>query len=412
MTLLADLDAAQAADLGMLDDAALTALGSKVSKGRKVLAGLAARVAGEAKRREAAGSQRPAENAADPDGDQSSQSRAKDSARGQIRDELPHSGAGAENGRAKTENADHLASRLARLSASEKARLKHHDAAIAAKMAELYPEAFRVWLDKLLVRIADRPEPDGLSAAERAAAAAAFAMFRRPGGTWGATGSFDDETGRVIDARITARARVIANRRPHGQRSITPNDRARALYELLTQTVTADAADHDVDDRVQLPIAVLVDAATLVHGPHEGTVAETWEGDPLDPRAAARMACDADLYTALYNHAGAPSRVGRLRRHATREQRLQLRGLYPTCPIDGVTAFAQCDIHHVNVMHRAGGDTELHNLVPISKRWHHRIHDAGWSLTMAPDRKLTLRRPDGTIERTIAPPTPITRHGP
>ena len=48
MTLLADLDAARGADLGMLDDAALVSLGSQVSKGRRMLAGLAARVAGEA----------------------------------------------------------------------------------------------------------------------------------------------------------------------------------------------------------------------------------------------------------------------------------------------------------------------------------------------------------------------------
>ncbi len=161
-----------------------------------------------------------------------------------------------------------------------------------------------------------------------------------------------------------------------------------------------------------LAIGVIIDAATLAHGPHHGTVAETWQGRPIDPRAAQRRACDADWYVMLYDALGRPSRVGRTRRHATREQRLQLRGLYPTCPIDGVTPFHGCEIHHVNTPFHPDGETELHNLVPISTTWHHRIHDGGWTLTMDSDRTLRLCRPDGTLDRIIDPPTPITRHGP
>ncbi len=161
-----------------------------------------------------------------------------------------------------------------------------------------------------------------------------------------------------------------------------------------------------------LAVGIIVDAATLAHGPHSATVAETWDGRPIDPRAAQRRACDADWYVMLYDALGRPSRVGRTRRHATREQRLQLRGLYPTCPIDGVTPFHGCEIHHVNTPFHPDGETELHNLVPISPTWHHRIHDGGWTLTMDSDRTLHLCRPDGTLDRIIDPPTPITRHGP
>ena len=28
---------------------------------------------------------------------------------------------------------------------------------------------------------------------------------------------------------------------------------------------------------------------------------------------------------------------------------------------------------------------------------HHLVHDAGWHLTLHPDRTITLRRPDGTV---------------
>ena len=138
----------------------------------------------------------------------------------------------------------------------------------------------------------------------------------------------------------------------------------------------------------------------------------TWQGRPIDPAAAQRRACDADWYLILYDHLGQPTRVGRSRRHATRLQRMQLRALYPTCPIDGVTPFHGCEIHHVNTPFHLDGETELHNLVPISTTWHHRIHHGGWTLTMDTDRTLRLHRPDGTLDSIIDPPTPITRHGP
>ena len=157
-------------------------------------------------------------------------------------------------------------------------------------------------------------------------------------------------------------------------------------------------------------IGYIVDAETLC-GPHARSVAQTWDGDDIDPRAAGRLACDADLYAILLDRLGAPTRVGRTRRAATREQRLALRALYNACPLDG-TPFGQCEIHHVNVFFEDGGPTDLDNLVPISETWHHRIHDRGWTLHMAPDRTLTLQRPDGTPERSVAPPTPLTRHRP
>jgi hypothetical protein len=161
-----------------------------------------------------------------------------------------------------------------------------------------------------------------------------------------------------------------------------------------------------------LAVGIIVDAATLVHGPHAGSVAETWDGRPVDPAAALRRCCDADWYVMIYDALGRPTRVGRSRRYATREQRLQLRGLYRTCPIDGVTPFARCEVHHVNLDYELGGETDLHNLVPVSTEWHHRIHHGGWTLTMDADRTLRLYRPDGTLDRVIDPPTPITRHGP
>ncbi|MFN3217840.1 MAG: hypothetical protein ACE367_15200 [Acidimicrobiales bacterium] len=436
MTVLADLAARRNADLTVLDDVGLADLGRSIARGRRDLAAFATAVSVEAKRRQESGSSPSPEDLTDPDGEQSQQTQAKDSARGEIRQDLPESGAGAESGTSRTENADHLAERLSRLSPTEKGRLAAHDHEIASNAALLRPEAFRTWLAKLLVKVADPPDDDGLSAAERAKAAAAWTMFQRPDGTWAVAASMDDERGARMDAAVTARAREIANRRPAGQRKVTANDRAVAAFELLcgiplgaSGTGEAEAFRDPAHDNPpggggasgggaewvmgpDLAVGIIVDAATLAHGPHDASVSETWQGRPIDPRAAQRRACDADWYLILYDHLGQPTRVGRSRRHATRLQRLQLRALYPTCPLDGATPFHSCEIHHVNTPFQPHGETELHNLIPISTTWHHRIHHGGWTLTMDPDRTLRLCRPDGTLDRIIDPPTPITRHGP
>ncbi len=106
------------------------------------------------------------------------------------------------------------------------------------------PEAFRMWLAKLLVTVADPPDDDdGLSAAERAKAAAAWAMVQRRDGTWVIAGSMDDERGSRMDAAVTARAREIAHRRPRGERTITANDRAVAAFELMCGITLGGAGD-------------------------------------------------------------------------------------------------------------------------------------------------------------------------
>ncbi len=62
-----------------------------------------------------------------------------------------------------------------------------------------------------------------------------------------------------------------------------------------------------------------------------------------------------------------------------------------------------------HVFFRQSKRTVLSELVPISRRWHHLIHDDGWTLEMDPDRTLHLSQPDGTLFKTIAPPTPINQ---
>jgi hypothetical protein len=130
---------------------------------------------------------------------------------------------------------------------------------------------------------------------------------------------------------------------------------------------------------------------------HDASVCETADGQPIPPQAARRRACESEVLPIVLDGAGAVVDLGRSARVASREQRRALRAMYRTCAHPGCTVrFADCDIHHVVEWHR-GGMTDLANMAPLCTRHHHLVHEGGWTLSLDPDRTITLRRPDGAV---------------
>ena len=393
-----DLRSCTADELACLTDRALAA--------QRVVAGWVNRLAGEARRREAAGSGSPAEEVMRGGGAVSVENAKRLDRRAGVGETLPGLGAGVDRGEVRSENADALADHLARLNEPERAALARFEPEIARQAACLPPETFSRWVGRLVRKIT---EPDsgcdpGQSEAERQRAASALWLKRQADGMWRLSGLVDDERGAVLQDVIRRAARRLDTKS-----EATANARVDALFRLATRA-PADSCDSidGFDPRVGMGVGYIVDAATLAGGPHDASVAQTWGGHDLDPAEVGRLACDTDCYGILYDRLGSPTKVGRTRRAATREQRLQLRGLYDRCPIDG-TPFGDCEIHHVRLAWEDGGETELDNLVPISRAWHRRIHDKGWRLTMHADRSLEIWRPDGHLHRAIPPPRPISR---
>ena len=395
--LLADLEETmQSIELSACSSHDLQGLAREVHAGQRLLEGYLSRIANAARASESAGQGATATDVVSAGGDLSRRRAKQLVERVEVAAQLPQVAADLDAGAVRGENIDAIARRTRRLSSSERARLASVETELAERARSLPPETFEKYLADVVRRIAD--VDDGPSEAERQRAASSLAMGRSADGMWWLRASLDGERGAEVNALLQRQATALAG----GDRA-TPNDLAAALHEALCRPAAEGARPA-----ISLGVGYIVDALTLQEGRHDGSVAETWDGEPIDPAAAGRLACDADCYAVLVDQLGRPTSVGRTRRRATREQRLQLRALYSGCPLDG-TAFDRCEIHHVNVPWERGGETELDNLLPISLDWHHRIHDRGWTLKMAPDRSLKLWRPDGTLERSIGPPTPITR---
>lgn len=428
-----------------LPDCSEDALGGLVRDlhaARRLIDGHLARIATEANRRQRDGSGPEPGDLFRRGGEVSRGEADRQAERGRLGREFPATTDQMHSGGALTENMDTVARLVRHLSVGERTRLAVFDEQIADRAAALPPETFARWLRKLIRSVTDDDQP---STAERQRARSRVNLGRKQNGMWWISGTFDPERGAELDRAIRAAARQLA-----GGTTPTANTRADALHRLTTgrhpsphdsqsSTVATAAAGSSAagagdegrsceprttgwaagpgDDRsaaggppLTLGIGYLIDVRTLFDGEHPNSVAQTWSGDDHDPRAVQRLACDADWYGVHLDQLGRPDAVGVTRRSASLHQRLALRSLYRSCPLDG-SPFDQCEIHHVNTRFEDGGKTELANLVPVSSAWHHRIHDRGWSLTMASDRSLTLRRPDGQLDRTIPPPEPLTRSG-
>ena len=110
-----------------------------------------------------------------------------------------------------------------------------------------------------------------------------------------------------------------------------------------------------------------------------------------------RLCCKAGIIPVVLGGDGVVLDVGRSRRLATADQRRALSVMYTSCGWPGChVGFEHCRIHHVTHWPTIGGDTDLDNLIPACSEHHHLVHEGGWTLTMRPDRTITLVRPDGT----------------
>ena len=254
---------------------------------------------------------------------------------------------------------------------------------------------------------------DGLSRLERQRRAVRVRSWVDDDGMWCLRGWFDPETGVVLHRHLDAVvARLFAEQIPDD----APSDPVERQGFLRAHALVAAITGHDeVVDRPRSEVVVVVDATAV---DERGEPAVDW-GLPVElPVEVLREHFDhADVRPVVVRggvvvHASGRLDLGRATRLANRAQRRVLRGLYPTCAIPGCSArFDRCKLHHV-VWWEHDGSTDLANLLPLCVRHHHAVHDAGWQLTLTPDRQLTIAYPDGTRQTTGPPKRGSPTHPP
>lgn len=185
----------------------------------------------------------------------------------------------------------------------------------------------------------------------------------------------------------------------------------RPYVELQVEAVLASMNTGEPTARVP-EIVVHVDHASLCHGRHGDTLAETVDGSPVPVSTIQRMCCEALVQAIVVRPDGTVDQLCAEQRTAGRAQRRLLAAMYSSCAHPQCSVpFSACRAHHV-VWWSNGGRTELSNLLPLCERHHHLVHEGGWTLTIDPRRRVSWIRPDGTTWHTDdGPNRPVRQRG-
>ena len=296
---------------------------------------------------------------------------------------------------------DHLGNSLRRLDGGQQASLLAEAPRLVAIAAQSTPDEFARTLRAEERRLAT---DDGMARLQRQREA--VRLTRRTDMQSGMhifTLTLDPLTGLLLHNKINAATEdLFHDKTPDG----CPTDpvekqsflRAHAIMRLI----------NGEGLRLGKPeIIVVVD--TTAADPVTGEPTIDW-GLPVEipHRVLIDLFNGADVHTIIVRNGAvvyAPGELnlGRTTRLANRAQRRALRATYASCAIPGcATRFDLCKIHHVHWW-RHGGNTDLHNLLPVCSRHHHLIHDGGWQVHLDPDRTLTITYPDNTTMSTGPP---------
>ncbi|MFZ0252025.1 MAG: DUF222 domain-containing protein [Acidimicrobiales bacterium] len=139
---------------------------------------------------------------------------------------------------------------------------------------------------------------------------------------------------------------------------------------------------------VHVPMATLVDRSGL---------AGELEGHGLiDADTVRRISCDATIAIGVDDDVGHTMYEGRSRRFPTDAQRREVKRRDRECRFPGCSASTFINVHHV-VPWRAGGGTDLDNLVLLCRHHHGVVHRKGWSMTGNANDELTVVGPSGRV---------------
>ncbi|MGB8861419.1 MAG: HNH endonuclease signature motif containing protein [Ilumatobacteraceae bacterium] len=268
----------------------------------------------------------------------------------------------------------------------------------------------------------------GMTRFERQRAAVRLRRWTDGEGMWCMFARFDPLTGVRLSGRLDAEVEALfATTVPAG----CPTDPVAKQEFLAAWALSRVLLDGGAAQRAGRPeFVVVIDAGSGGEPDDDGgarprdSVGHAGEGAPwragewptvdwglpveVPHRVLVELFGEADVHAVIVRngvvlHAPGALNLGRTTRLANRAQRRALRALHATCAMPGCEVrFDRCKVHHVRWW-RHGGRTDLDNLLPLCVHHHSKVHAAGWVVTVGPDRQLTIRYPDGTVQATGPP---------
>jgi hypothetical protein len=283
------------------------------------------------------------------------------------------------------------------LTVAQRRLLAGHGPRLAVLAGSLTPDEFRRELGKLVRAI---EADDGKAKLERQQRANRLRTWiDKVTGMVRLAGEFDPVAGAALINRLNAQIETLFHSTVP---PLCPDDPG-ARQDFLRAHALLDLTSGG-GGQWRTEMTVTIDIRTLVHGRHPGSRVDCGvDGIDLPIDTIRRMALFADIIPVLLDEHGIVLKMGRTRRLATAAQRRALRAMYRTCAVPGCrTPVNQCTPHHC-IEWGNHGLTDIELLVPICKHHHALIHTRGWTLTLGPDRRLTINGPNGTI-MTTGPP--------
>jgi len=316
--------------------------------------------------------------------------------RKQACDDIPQLADALANGDTTADRVDTFANATHGLSPDERERVAEHGDAIAHAAANSTERQYRDTIERI---IGQARHDDGLDQLARQRRATRLRWWTGSDGMWNLTGTFDPVRGTELEGRIRNAIETLFHGATPDDTPTDPLERQHHLAALALLALSEGKGTSGLPD-----ITVLIDEHTLLDGRrHEHSTVDAGLGRfGLPIETIRRWACLGTVTPVVVAADGVRLFLGRETRLANRAQRRALRALYRTCALCDVP-FEHTQAHHVSWYGQHRGTTDIDNLLPLRSRHHHLVHEGGWQLTLAPDRTLTITRPDGTITTTGPP---------
>ncbi len=155
---------------------------------------------------------------------------------------------------------------------------------------------------------------------------------------------------------------------------------AQRNHDALTAIFRSGLVAEDLGSHRGMPVSTVL-TIDLDGLDKDSGVATTATGGVVPIREALKLAERSRPYLAVFDHAGLPLHLGRMRRLASPAQRLALIAALRGCSRPGCDAPASlCAAHHIRD-YRKDGPTDIDNLVLACDACHALVHDGpgGWT---------------------------------